>query len=280
MRLPKKPLDQNMMWLDPPGTMRWLAGPAVGLGDPYGDCMSACIDKCNNAGFTEPGALQACIAACPTTCYLYKVPSGGKPNQPTPCMQKCLAAAWALTDPTAQTAAIAACSSTCKLQAAAQCNAGYTKDASGNCVPIGNIACTKDSQCAEGQECYQNQCVDKCLAGQKRDASGNCVTPPAPTAGGTNWGLIGLAAAAVAGIFIASRGQLKELGAGKGSAYRSNPGHGYVVWTWDENLRTWIESGRASSKVDADEKEAEWYRQGYKTRVTKRGRSPRRPAGR
>jgi hypothetical protein len=137
-------------------------------------------------------------------------------------MQKCLADAYALTDPIAKTAAIAACATTCNLQAKAQCPAGYVKATDGTCVPAA-LGCKTGDDCAPGQICVGGNCVD-CPGTQMRNAQGVCAEPtPPPTSGGSNWGLIGLAVAAVGGIFIASRGQLKELGAGKGSAYRGNP---------------------------------------------------------
>jgi len=175
------------------------------LGDAYNDCMSSCTGACNAMHATDPGALQACIVACPTTCFLYQVKPGGTPNKQSACMTKCLADAYALSDPTAKAAAIAACSTTCALQQAATCPAGTTKDASGKCVPISaNTGCAEDADCPEGKECFQGLCVDKCPAGQVRDASGNCAVP-APTTSSTNWGAWGLAllgAGAAAAIFF------------------------------------------------------------------------------
>lgn len=183
--------------------VEWVAGGM--LGDAYNDCMGACTDQCNSAGFTEPGALSACIAACPTTCLLYKVTPGGTPNKPSPCMTKCLADANSLSDPNARVAAIAACATTCQLQQAASCPAGTTKDASGKCVPIGpSTGCASNSDCADGQECVQGLCVDKCPTGQVRDANGNCAVP-APTTSSSSagtWGLALLAAGAAAAIFF------------------------------------------------------------------------------
>lgn len=199
----------------------WVADGT--LGDAYTDCMSSCIGACNDMNSTEPGALQACIAACPTTCYLYKVPAGGTPNKPSTCMQKCLADANALSDPTARTAAIAACPSTCKLQQAATCPAGYTKDQAGKCVQIGPIACASNANCKEGEECVQGQCVPACPQGQTRKADGSCGPVVTSEPAKSNWGLAVLGLGAAAALFFGLKAS--QFGGGPTQAERpkANP---------------------------------------------------------
>lgn len=220
MRLPRRPLDGNLaglQWLDPPGTLRWL-GARLGVGDACSDAQQAANAAAQNAKNLKGQMvdLDAAIMAA----AINNQDTTDLENQKKQLQQAINAALGNAAAAVGKVAILCAAKGT-----AETCPDGYVKDASGKCVPAGGPTapgCTTGSDCAPGQICVGGTCVD-CPGTQVRNAQGVCAEPAAPTSGGSNWGLIGLAVAAVGGIFIASRGQLKELGAGKGNQYRGNP---------------------------------------------------------
>ena len=193
MRLPKKPLNANMIFLGKPGTFRWL-------GDACSDLKTALAGQQAQFAAAKKAATDAQNAI---VSLMSSAPPGTDITDPLANLQAVRDdAQQAMTDAQAHIAQIQA----------------QIKTA---CAQLSG--CTSDSQCPTGQECYQGKCVDKCPQGQKRDSSGKCVTAlTSSSRSESGWALFGLAAAAVGGIFLASRGQLKELRQRPGNQYRGN----------------------------------------------------------
>lgn len=312
MRLPSKPLDKNFRWLDPPGTLRWLGSPPVGVGltqdqldalPAYQACIGAAIVKCNAAfpnwqsDADQKTGLNACIEASKGACKIQVETSQAMPAlspQAISDLQKKVNDALKKWDYCpigvdgklgGETcgALIWAASSGEPIAVPAQCNGVKNtfqlKDCKG--AQVTPKTCP-ETPCQPNQDCINGKCYGKCPGGQQHDAQdpAKCVPIPAVSSGTSPWAIFGLAAAAMGGIFLASRGQLKELGGGRGNAYRDNPRkrhRGYAVQVWDPDVPHpldsgrggWISAARAGNKADAEVKAADFASEGYQVRVKK-----------